>query len=128
MHKLLLSCLLCSKIHKLVILHYTDHFNVFDSKSGALSSIDHYTEINCSTSIETNGTYLVSICKRSSVIVSKVSTSGFFFKFVFSKSIKAVSNIHQLLPNSESHLGSIFNHALKKVPTLGLCCCGCCII
>ena len=31
-HKLPLSCLLCSKIHKFIILDFTHHFNVFDSK------------------------------------------------------------------------------------------------
>ena len=57
-----------------------------------------YREKLCSTSTETNGAYLVSICKGSSVKVAKVSTSGLLFKFVFRKSIKAVSITHQLLP------------------------------
>ena len=76
-----LSCLLCSKC-KLNILDNTHHFNVFDSKYGALSSIDHYTEtkLYC-TATETNGVYLVSIHTGGSDKVAKVSISGLFLKF-----------------------------------------------
>ena len=96
--------------------------------SGALSSIDHYTERNCSTSIETNGTYLVSIRIGSSVKVPKVSTPGFFFKLNLNLSLANSSRLSLTLINffhfsfffisSCSKLwitsGSTCNHALNS--------------